>query len=356
MTDEVKELPEERAADRDAGVCEREERHDRVARPRVPEVLEPLVRRDRQHQAPLGGARQLRRRLLPERAEQVRRALEVEARRGIGVGQQAHREADDHRLDARLVDRHPHRRADRRVEDAATNLQRSQHEHHHEEHRRDREVAERDVVRVGDADHEQGDEVVHDHHCEHEHAQPVRAGAPDEREDAQRERRVGRHRRAPAGRPRPAGVEREVDQDRHRQPAEPGQQRQHRAASLAQVADVELAPCLEADHEEEEGHQAVVDPAVQVLADPVAPDADRELGGPEGLVRRPVDVGPQESGDRGAEEEERAADLGAEKRADGQREVARPDRPAGQRRRRCSRVSHSPTLTRPGRFSTGALP
>ena len=70
-----------------------------------------------------------------------------------------------------------------------------------------------------------------------------------------------------------AGVEREVDRDRDDHPAEPGEQRQREAAALAQLADVELAPRLEPDDEEEERHQPVVDPVAEVLRDPVAADA-----------------------------------------------------------------------------------
>ncbi len=346
MIGEAKRAAQELRADRDTRVREREQRHDRVARPRVPEVLEPLVRRDRQHEAPPRGARELRSRLLAERAEQVRGTLQVEPRRRIRVGQQAHDQAGDHRLDSRLVDRQPHHGAQARVEDAAADLERAQHQHDDEDDGRDGEVAEGDVVRIGDPDHDQRDEIVHHDHGEHEHAQPIRAGAADEREDAERERRVGRHRGAPAVRARATRVEREVDQHGDGEPAEPGQQRQHRPPAVAQLARVELAPRLEPDHQEEEGHQAVVDPALQILGDPVAADPDREVGRPQRLVRRRVDVRPHESGDSRAEQEDRAADLRAEERPDGQREVPRPDGPAdGELGGRCGHVGHGPTLT-----------
>ena len=47
MTGDVKRAREEAAVDRDPRVREREQRHDHVARPRVVELLQPLVRRDR---------------------------------------------------------------------------------------------------------------------------------------------------------------------------------------------------------------------------------------------------------------------------------------------------------------------
>ena len=67
--------------------------------------------------------------------------------------------------------------------------------------------------------------------------------------------------------PGPPRLKREVDQHRHRHPAEPGEHRQRDAPSLSQLAHVELAARLEADHEEEQRHQALVDPVAQILGD-----------------------------------------------------------------------------------------
>ena len=66
---------------------------------------------------------------------------------------------------------------------------------------------------------------------------------------------------------RPA-VEREVDRDGHRHPADPRQQRQGEPPPLPQLAQVELASRLEADDEEEERHQPAVDPVAKVAARP----------------------------------------------------------------------------------------
>jgi hypothetical protein len=63
----------------------------------------------------------------------------------------------------------------------------------------------------------------------------------------------------------PARVEGQEDDDRHDHPAEAGQHRHRQAAALAQLAQVELPPGLQPDHEEEEGHQAAVHPPVQIL-------------------------------------------------------------------------------------------
>jgi hypothetical protein len=108
---------EERAADGDAGVREREERHDQVARPRVVELLEPLVARRRREELRCRGARELRRRLLAELPEPRRRLFELPARRRVRVGQHAGCEPDHHRVDVRLEQRHPRAGAEREIDE-----------------------------------------------------------------------------------------------------------------------------------------------------------------------------------------------------------------------------------------------
>ena len=70
---------------------------------------------------------------------------------------------------------------------------------------------------------------------------------------------------------RAAGVEGQVDRDRHRHAADPGQQRQREPPPLAQLAQVELPARLEPDDEEEERHQAAVHPVAQIQRDPAPP-------------------------------------------------------------------------------------
>ena len=121
MIGEVKASREEAAVDRDPRVREREQRHDHVARPRVEELLQPLVRRDRRPEAHADRARQLRGRLLAELAEPLRGALELGPRSRVGVGQEAHREADDDRLDPGLEQRHPDRGPEHEVDEPDAN-------------------------------------------------------------------------------------------------------------------------------------------------------------------------------------------------------------------------------------------
>src|SRR6266508_4196861 len=77
--------------------------------------------------------------------------------------------------------------------------------------------------------------------------------------------------------------------------AERGEDGHGHAPPLPQFAHVELAPHLQTDDEEEEGHQAVVDPATQLLGDPPAPQPDGEPRGPHGLVGAAWQVGPDQA-------------------------------------------------------------
>src|SRR5439155_21941027 len=94
-----------------------EERHEDVARPGMPELLEALVRRDRIPQPQLRVARELRRGLLAEEAEEIARALELRPSRRIGVRQQPHREPGHDRVDTGLEQRDPEAGTEDRVDE-----------------------------------------------------------------------------------------------------------------------------------------------------------------------------------------------------------------------------------------------
>ena len=316
---------EEAAVDRNAGVRQREERHDHVARPRVEEVLQPLVGRDRGLEPDPRRARELGRRLLAEQPEQVGGALEVDACGRIRVREQAHDEADDHGVDARLEDGDPHRRRRARRRRALAGRRGTG--------ARARTTKKPAAAASGTAVRSSVYTVaITSSATTSSTTTTVSMNArrraenarPDEREHAERERGVGRHRGSPAVRRRMAGVEREVDRDGHDHAADPGEQRQREAAALAQLAHVELAARLEADDEEEERHQPVVDPVPHVLRQAGAADADRQVRRPEVLVGRRVDVDPDERRDRRGEQDDRTARLGAEELAQRRADVARP--------------------------------
>ncbi len=306
----------------------------------MPERLQPLVRRDRRPQGRARRARQPAGRLLPEEAEEVGRALEIAPLRRIGEGDHAAHQSGHHGVDAGLEERDPDRGAEHEVDRAEVDAGGADEKDAAEQADPDQKLRHRDVAAVGDRDHEQRDDVVDDRNCEQIGAQPVGEARPHEGEQAERERGVGRHRCSPAVGRAVAGVDREIDRDRHHHPTDAGQEGQRNSPPLAQLTEVELAPRLEPDHEEEEGHQARVDPAAQVLRDPRTPDPDRERRRPDAFVRREVGVRPEERRDDAGEEDGGASRLRTEEGAQRALQAARPRGPSGERGRGEVRVGH----------------
>ena len=195
-----------------------------------------------------------------------------------------------------------------------------------------------DVVGVDHGDDQQRHDVVDHEHGQQERADPVGDVVPDQDEEAQRQGRVGRHRDAPAVGAGAAGVDREVERDRHHHAEEAGSDGQEEPAAVPQVAEVDLAPRLQADDEEEEGHQAAVDPGPQVAGDAVVAEAEAERRRPEPLVGV-ADVGPQERDDDRGDEDARTAGLGLQERPHRGRELAPSPRGCADLRPRPTRPS-----------------
>ena len=93
------------------------------------------------------------------------------------------------------------------------------------------------------------------------------------RQHAQHEGRVGGHGDAPPGGAPVTYVHREEEQHRHRHRHQTDGDRQHESPTLTQVTEIELATRLQADNEEEQGHQTAVHPATQVIGDGVVAKA-----------------------------------------------------------------------------------
>ena len=107
----------------------------------------------------------------------------------------------------------------------------------------------------------------------------------------------------------------------------PPRARDHRqggGAGATQLPDDQLALGLQPDHEEEQRHQPVVDPVVQVLSDAEAPEPDGHVGAPQRAVGvRPRGVRPHQRDDGG--DEELALDLQTDhKEEDGHQPVVDP--------------------------------
>ena len=206
---------EEAAVDRDARVREREHRDDHVARPRVIEGQQPLVRRDRRAEALARRALELRRGLLAELAEALAGALELRPGDGIGPHQQAHGKAQDDRLDAGLEQRDPGRGSEHEVHADRCGCGARGREHPAKKPTAQSSAASSSVFGVRGRDHHQREEVVDHDHREDERPQALRHAA---RRPARAIRAPGRC-RSDIAIPQPCAdelprVEREVDRDR----------------------------------------------------------------------------------------------------------------------------------------------
>ena len=114
-------------------------------------------------------------------------------------------------------------------------------------------------------------------------------------------------------------------------PPSPASERQRHPAPLAQLADVELAPRLEADDEEEERHQPAVHPVAQVERDTRAAEPDRQMRLPDAARSDDASTFTQTSAATVAASRNAAlAGLRREELAQRRGEVPRPRRALGE--------------------------
>ena len=264
------------AVDVYSGVRQREEWDDDVARPRLEQVLQAFVGRDGCGEAAAGTPRVLRCGLLAEEPPECPGVLEVASRRRVSRGQHAHGDARDRGMYARGESCEPDPEADEKVRDTVLHADAAEHQDHGIQPDGEAEGWHGDMAGVREGDDGQGHDVVDDHQGQQKGSDPHRRAAADQTEDAERERGVGAHDDSPAPGGRLAGIEREVDERGRRHAADGGQYGRGNAPSFAQVAHVELATDLQADDEEEEGDQTVVDPVAEV---------ERQFAGCQGGVR-----------------------------------------------------------------------
>ena len=215
---------------------------------------------------------------------------------------------------------------------------------------------------VEDRDHDDRTDVIDDREGEQEQLESRWHPRPQEREDADREGDVGRHRDAPAAASVASEIHGNEDQGRERHSSESGEGRQRGRPPIAQLAVDDLALDLEADHEEEDGHQAVVDPMPQIEAQRGVAAADRDDMPPHILIRGRVDIRPDERDQRAREEDEARERLdGDERVAERRKEAACPRQMkalATSQGRPLARTAEVPTRLpgSPSRDSTNARP
>ena len=313
-----------RGRDRHAGVGQREERQHQIARPRPRPAQQPVGRRlepvvDRVERA----QRRQRRPAVQRLAAPPRLGVQDRGRlrhQRLEVGRRPCRdeEREEHprerRVQPALVDEEPERDAEERIGGQPVDPPVVQEHEAGDDGRGRRERA--DVQRVGieQRDHDDRADVVDDRRRGQEDAELDRHPGPEHHEERHREGGVGRHRHAPAVRPGPRGDQPGVDQRRRGHAAERRRDRQRRGARAGEMADGELALDLEADDQEEDRQEPVVDPVQERQPKIGAADDEPELCVPDSL-----EAGP----------ERRVAERHREERRD-QQQQARRRRPGGE--------------------------
>ena len=156
-----------------------------------------------------------------------------------------------------------------------------------------------ELVGVDEADDGHRDDVVDDGQGEEEDPQLGGDGGADDGQGAEHEGGVRADDDAPAGGGLTGRIDREVEGRRDEHPAQARDERHDEPSTLGQLAERELVPHLEPDHEEERGHQAVVDPVPQVHVESEVADPDAARGLPERRVgARPRGVRPEQGEER----------------------------------------------------------
>ena len=166
-------------------------------------------------------------------------------------------------MNAGLVEPEPDDGAQDHVRAHAAYAQLADQHHGPDADAAEREHAEVESGRVAERDHQDGADVVHDGQRQQHDAQARRNARAHDRQAAHGEGDVGGHRDAPAARLRRPRHEREVEGGRDDHAAQRGGERERGPTRVAKLAEHELALHLEPDDEEEDPHQAVVDPVLE---------------------------------------------------------------------------------------------
>ena len=286
------------AAERDPGVGQREHRHHAERDDRVQLVQQVLDRRHRLAARVLDGVEPGQHLVARDAIVELPQVLAGHLREAGSPEPRPHRrrQAEDHAgqrgVHAGDVEPDPHRDARAEVGPDRAHAEPTQHRARDDPTEGDGQTAAVDAAGVEQRDHDDRAEVIDHRQRQEQHAQAAWHPAAEHRDHADRERDVGGHRDGPPTRALAARVERDVDQRGHHHAAERRGERQRGAPDIRQIPLVQLAAQLESDHEEEHGHEPVVDPEVQRAHEgPVADlEADRRV------PQRVVGVGPRRVG------------------------------------------------------------
>ena len=304
------------ARDAHVGVGQREQRQNQEVHPRVQRVFQARRRWDdlTRHRGQAAHAADVllladKRLFGVERglclanllSGPIAEALEVDARAGRDGKREQH--AGDGRMNARQVHAQPEDDAKPQVRDERVDVRAVERDEQRERDRGGEQPLERRRVTVEDRDDEDCDDVVGNGERREEHADARRDATAQKRHDAERERDVCRRRHAPPARGvRVAGVDGTVDDNRCEHAAHCRDDGEQGLTDVGELAHRHLVLDFEADEQEEQRHEDVVDDVhdahrVCGIADD---EADLEVGELEQhLVRRRV--GEHERGDGGEE-------------------------------------------------------
>ena len=164
-----------------------------------------------------------------------------------------------------------------------------------------------DRLGVENRDDEHRHQVVDDGQGEHENAEAAWNALAEERHAADDERNVGRHRNGPTAFPCFAVLKRQVDRNRCDHTAKRRGDGQCDLLGIAELSDDQLALDFEADDEEEDRHQPVVDPMGERVRELEAAHGDAKLVMPERVVRLGIGRVRRDQRDRRADQENDAA-------------------------------------------------
>ena len=197
-----------------------------------------------------------------------------------------------------------------RVDERPAHAEQVGHDERREERGPDPQSPPRDLRGIEQRDHQDRHYVVHDGQRRQEHLERRRCPPTEQGQEPEGECYVGGHRDTPARRARRPCVVREVDQRGHHRPAQGSGHGQHRVACRGELSHQNLALDLQADHQEENGHESVVDPVGQVLGYGKVAHAHSELRVPQRDVALcPRGVGPREGDHGGGYQEDAAGGL-----------------------------------------------
>ena len=173
------------------------------------------------------------------------------------------------------------------------------------------------VMGVDRGDDHEAHDVVDDREREDEAAQSFGSVPAKESEQAEGEGSIGRHRHAPTVRRGPTSVDGQVEPDRPHHPTESREHGKDDSGTLSKLADVEFPACLEPDDQEEEAHEATVDPATQIHGHCCLTDVYGQPGLPHVVVGGRVGIRPDQRADCSPEEEGGARRLRLQETAKG---------------------------------------